>query len=434
VAGRAHIESLLQAYLDGELSPAEKVLFERERAESPEFAKKVAQAQRVAGLLIETLGSQGRTQDLTAGVMAHLPEIDATGDYKRQEIARETTWRTKHPRSRTSLFLTVMSAMAPVVLAFLGFAIFQAWPGAEHPLPVVGMITSVDGTARVHDAAGFASHDASLLTAIHPGDAIETHAESGLALALAGPTLIKTPASSRVKVIGPRTIQLEKGRAWLNVAKNAERFRVRTAMGDITVFGTTFDVEVQPGHVVVTLQEGEVTVENGSDFTVLYPGQQARMNGGEVAIEKVEVDADSILAWAGGIHPDPTAYAQFLASVRQLDENVLRAEQVWWVDTRSKSSVSAMAFSWETSAPLIGPMSYDVLVYNENMQPLFSRRLEGALLANATARQVELQLPDGAELGATTTFVRLVPDESSGKSEVLFKEVSLIGASAPAVQ
>lgn len=434
MAGRPHIESLLQAYLDGELTPSEKVLFERERAESPEFARKVEKAQQVAALLIETLGAHGRTHDLTPDIMAHLPEIDAAGEYKRQEIARETTWRTKHPRSRANLFLTALSAMAPVVLAILGFAIFQAWPGSEGEPQLIGMVTSVSGTTRLHDAAGLSSHNASLLTALHAGDSLESHAESGFALALSGPTLIKAPASSRVKLIGPRTIHLEKGRAWLDVAKNAERFRVRTAMGDITVFGTVFDVEVQPGHVVVTLQEGEVTVENGTDFTVLYPGQQARMQSGQVSIEKRDVDAAQVLAWAGAIQPDPTAYATFLSAVGQLSDNVLRAEQVWWVDTRSQTGVQAMAFTWESTQTLVAPMSYDVLVYNENMQPLFSRRLEGGLLSNATARQVELQIPQGAELGTTTTFVRLVPDESTGDHEVLFKEVSLIGASALGVQ
>jgi len=434
VAGRPHINSLLQAYLDGELTPAEKVLFERERAESPGLAQEVERAQRVSAMLFESLGSHSRNHDLTSAVMAHLPEIEAGGEYKRQEIARETTWRTKHPRSRASIFFTVISALAPVVLAVLGFTIFQAWPGNDSDLPTIGMITSVSGTARFHDAGGFTSHDASLLTALHPGDSIETQEGSGVAMALAGPTLIKAPASSRVKVIGPRTIQLEKGRAWLNVAKNAERFRVRTAMGDITVFGTIFDVEVQPTHVVVTLQEGEVTVENGSDFTVLYPGEQARIQTGEESITKSAVDADAVLAWANDIHPEPAAYSEFLTAVPALEESVLRAEQVWWVDTRSNTHARALSFAWEGDGASLSPMSYDVLVYNENMQPLFSRRLEGALLANATLRQVELELPESATLGSTTTFVRLVPDESTGKSEVLFKEVSLIGAGAPVVQ
>lgn len=430
MASRPQIESLLQAYIDGEVSPAEKALFERELADSPELAEQVRRGREVAALLFDSLGAHKLSHDLGPAVMAHLPEMEGGRDFKRQEFVREVNWRTKHPASKARWFITVMPVVATVVLAVLGFVVFQEWPGPEVQPRVVAMLTSLAGDAVVHDAEDLATRDAALMSALHPGDTVETRAASDVVLTLPGPTTIKTPESSRLKVLGPRAVQLEKGRAWLSVAKNAERFRVRTAMGDITVFGTVFSVEVQADHVTVILQEGEVTVENRKDFTVLYPGEQAVMRLDQPEIEKQRVDAAALLAWADVMQPNAAAQEESLAAMPALDGAVMHAEQVWWVDTRDRGAVNAIAFSWDAATQPQNPMSYDVLVYNENMQPLFSRRIEGALLASPASHQLEVQIPDGESLGGTATFVRLVPDVSSGSSEVTFKEVSLIG-SAP---
>jgi anti-sigma factor RsiW len=427
VAAKPQIESLVQGYLDDELSPSERTLFERAVAASPQLADDVARGREVNALLYESLGTHKLSRDLTAGVMAHLPEMEGGTENQRQEIAREVTWRTKHPERKTSWMWTMVSVLAPVAVVVLGFAIFRAWPGAEMQPRVVAMLTALDGKARIHDDAALATRDASLLSALHAGDTVETAEEGNLVLSLPGPTVIKTPESSRLKVIGPRAVQLEKGRAWLSVAKGTERFRVRTALGDITVFGTIFSVEVQADHVFVTLQEGEVTVENRKDFTVLYPNEQAVIARNESEIEKQQVDALALHAWADQLVPNPAAMAQSLDTLGSVVDNIIHAEQVWWVDTRGRDGVRAMAFTWEAASALENPMSYDVLVYNENMQPLFSRKLDGSLLVNPTARQVELQIPEGERLGGTATFVRLVPDENSGDTEVSFKEVSLIG-------
>jgi len=263
---------------------------------------------------------------------------------------------------------------------------------------------------------------------------MEITSDSSMLLALAGPTILKASSDSRFKVLGPRAMQLEKGLIYLSVSKHPERFRVRTSMGDVTVFGTVFSVEATSSAVTVTLKEGEVTVENGEDFAVLYPGEQAIMRQGQASIEKSDVNAGAQLAWADAIRPDATAQAEFAAAIPALGDTRLRAEQVWWVDMRDRGQIRAMAFTWDNAAQSLAPMSYDVLVYNENMQPLFTRRLDGALLQASGRQQVELSIPDGKTLGGKTTFVRLVPDESTGQTEVAFKEVSLIGAAVPVAQ
>lgn len=435
MATKPQIERLLQAYLDGELSPSEKVIFERECAASPELARRVDEARDVAAKLYESLGTHRLGRDLSPAVMAHLPEMDGNGSYLRQERARETTWRTKHPRGGARWFFTVVPALSPVALLVLGFVIFQAWPRPDAGQPrVVGMLTSVTGGVTLHDGGMGGAREAALLAQVRAGDLVETREDARMLLALSGPTYLKASADARFKVLGPREVRVEKGQVWLNVAKHAERFRVRTSMGDVTVFGTVFSVEAQPNHVTVTLRDGEVTVENGVDFAVLYPGEQAVMHQSGGEIEKHEVDAGTLLAWADGIEADPAARAEFASSVGKLSDGLVRAEQVWWVDTRDRGPVRAMAFTWESDATGLLPVSYDVLVYNENMQPLFSRRLEGALLRDGQKQQVELPIPEGKSLGGKTTFVRLVPDEGTGEVEVAFKEVSLIGATAPAAQ
>ncbi len=339
------------------------------------------------------------------------------------------------PTRHGPLVFTVVPALSPVALLVLGAVIFQAWPFSQEAQPqVIGMLTAISGETLLHDSHAKETRPAALLSRVFSGDAMETAGDSSMLIALAGPTLLKASSDSRLKLIGPRAIQLEKGLVYLSVAKYPERFRVRTSMGDITVFGTVFTVEVSANAVTVVLKEGEVTVENGVDFAVLYPGEQAVIRQGQASIEKTEVDADGLLQWANAIRPDPAAQAEFVAAIPTLGDSRMRAEQVWWVDMRDRGQIRAMAFTWDNTAQQVSPMSYDVLVYNENMQPLFTRRLEGALLNASDTQQVELEIPDGKALGGKTTFVRLVPDESTGQTEVAFKEVSLIGAAAPVAQ
>jgi len=429
VASKSNIESLLQGYLDNELSPGERAIVERELARDADLRRLLDQQRDTAALMFEALGAHRQKDDLVGAVMAHLPEMEGSNAYTARDSAHDVNWRAKHPRAARFRFLTFAPTLASLILVVMGFAILYAWPpDLPESRELIGMVAGSWDDVKFHDGASLQTEAASLMHLVREGDEIET-GEAGTALvALSGPTFVKIDKNSRFRATNARTVKMYKGKMWLNVAKHNRKFRVQTPEGTVTVFGTTFGVEVLPGRVIVTLEEGEVTVENGQDFVVLYPGEQANVFGDTKAIEKSSVDAASMLAWAKGIQSDPNAMREFHSVIRPLPRTVLYAEQVWWVDIKSfEGEPSALTLSWSPLPEGQAPLDYDMLVYDENMTPLFSRRLTADTFTQPPYK-VEVPIPSDSATGSTTAFVRLVPDVNHGQFEVDFGEVAVIGA------
>ncbi len=102
-----------------------------------------------------------------------------------------------------------------------------------------------------------------------------------------------------------RTVQLIRGEARFNVARDATRpFVVATGNARIRALGTAFDVRVLPDRIAVTLLEGRVAVATAPAAgiakaaapTILAPGQQLAVeaNGDQ---QLRQVDLDRANAW-----------------------------------------------------------------------------------------------------------------------------------------
>ena len=429
MATKSNIESLLQGYIDNELSPGELAIFERELSKNAELRELLEQQRETAAVMFEALGAHRQNGDLVSTVMSHLPEMEGSNAYTAHDTAQDVNWRAKHPRASRFRFLTFAPTIASMLLVVLGFAILYAWPPAlPESRALIGMVTGSWDDVLFHDGASLQTQAASLMHLVREGDEIETGDKGSALVALSGPTFVKIDNNSRFRATNSRTVKMYKGKMWLNVAKHNRKFRVQTPEGTVTVFGTTFGVEVLPGRVIVTLEEGEVTVENGEDFVVLYPGEQANVFGDTKEIEKSAVDAASMLAWAKGIQSDPLAMREFHSVIRPLQRSVLYAEQVWWVDIKNfEGEPHALTLSWSPLPEGKVPLDYDMLVYDENMSPLFSRRLHAETFAKLP-HTAEVSIPTGSTTGSTTAFVRLVPDVNHGQYEVDFGEVAVIGA------
>lgn len=131
------------------------------------------------------------------------------------------------------------------------------------------------------------------------GDRIGMVLADGTRLWLNGGSRLKYPACFEKN---RREVVLS-GEAYFEVAKDTLRpFIVRTAVADIEVLGTSFNVAAdEESEWVATLVEGRVQVSDGSERgVVLSPGQQARQNR-DGLWEVREVDTRYYTAWKEGL-------------------------------------------------------------------------------------------------------------------------------------
>lgn len=102
---------------------------------------------------------------------------------------------------------------------------------------------------------------------------------------------------------GERQITLHKGEAWFDVTPDADRpFTVDAGVGRVRVTGTRFNVQMEDGAAVISLDEGSVDLYPAHDQTqpmTLVPGQQARMTPQGVRSQG-SFDRSLVTAWQRG--------------------------------------------------------------------------------------------------------------------------------------
>lgn len=426
MASCAQVESLAQAYVDGELSPSEVAVFEHHLGECRQCAYTLERQRATSDLLIDSFSEFRMARSLVPDVMAHLPEMEDS------RLVRQMNERAKYQPNRTRYFFAVLTPLATVVLVVLALALFYSWPNPESVSgQAIGMVTHRSGSVKslLPQAQDFQT--VAFKAPIGREQIFETGPDSSMVASIAGPNMIKLPENTRMRVNDDRRVGLESGKIWLHVSKSlngARVFRVHTPDGSITVFGTTFGVEVLEGKTVVTLLEGEVTVENDVTFAVLRPNQQIELVQGVSPLSPYDVDAGRELAWANAIQPDSMAQAEFLSTIRPLGETILRAENFWRVDTGTHS-VSSISFAWKATGTRSGLCGYAVYVTNDAREPLFVGRIEARDLSMQGRTQLELPVPGDALLPHTTAFIRLVPETSSGSVQTDFTDVAFVGVS-----
>lgn len=101
---------------------------------------------------------------------------------------------------------------------------------------------------------------------------------------------------------GERVVELT-GEAYFEVAHNkAMPFKVKTLRQQVEVLGTHFNVNAYNDEKITatTLLEGSVKVTSAADHrnTIIKPGQQSVIGGGEIRVR--EVDTDEAMAWKNG--------------------------------------------------------------------------------------------------------------------------------------
>jgi len=201
---------------------------------------------------------------------APVPQID----YDRMELALRREARAQ-ARGGRALPLALLALAAAVLLGVLGLqrretpAPMAALPSAPaavasttthppEPMPTLSGTTTATADAQVGEAR------ATLETALHEGDVLETGPQGTLHGRLAAGTGFALGGASRLTLRRMRAdgiaLELERGQV-SNAVRTGIHYRVEAGPYRVVVRGTRFSVRRDGDHVHVSLAEGAVAVE-----------------------------------------------------------------------------------------------------------------------------------------------------------------------------
>ena len=427
MASCARIDSALQAFIDGELNDAERLILEDHVVACPQCAEKLRDHRRLSATLFEAFSDARLDRSLRGSVLENLPEMQPL-----HTAMEAVNRRVKNPFSPVRLFAQYAPVFVLALVGFLAFNIYQTWPEPVARAAQVGAVTYRQGPVFVVNEGASESDRTGLKDFVNRGSQYTTEPGGALAMMLDGPSTIKAGENTSFSVIDNRRVRLDRGRMWFDVATTGRQFIVSTAAGDVRVMGTVFSVEVAGTKTVVTVLEGVVHVERGNSWAVLRDGHQLSVRQGVVLGSPVKVDAQAALAWADAISPDVDALAFFERAFKsRVPSTEVLAEILFHLDLRTADSDAEwsdahLVVSW-SDAHGIGHCGYHVYITEyETRKTLFKHYIGGKYFDDTSRTQYEIPVPDGTIRGTEVLHVRLVPDVAVGKLKVDGLEVRAI--------
>ncbi len=429
MASCIQIEGMLQSYVDDEVSPSERLLIEEHLKGCEGCAAQMEKLRATDASVFEVLRQYSLHEDFAERVMAHLPDIPPA-----VSVAESLRLQAHNEKNRTRRwFLTavrLVPVVMPVILLILAALLWLAWPtfDAEQP-DAVGMVLYSDGNATNVSSSAGAEMVASKGHGIQYGDSFTTGSDSRMLLGLAGPSHITVFENSVVVLEAEREVVLKKGRVFFDVSRDARHFRVHTPDGRITVFGTSFQVDIQNAGTEVTVVNGDVMVENESAFVRLNRNSQAFFNTAQTPTVRKNIDTSACVREARAITLDSGIEEQFLGRIvnSQSADRTGVSEQVFVVETAG-SIVNALLLKWTPDPYTSGHAGYTVYVSDNSLNPLFKAAIPPETFREKQTGEMRIEMPTRLQnVGKEALHITILPEMDQKKIETTFTEVAAIG-------
>lgn len=224
-------------------------------------------------------------------------------------IARHARAALGEPQVPLEVFLVQALADDTSVVALEAAADAQKPRALEASWRVWQIAASVAALAVLAAGVLWWAHDGELLGL--PRSYQTAHGEDGMRRLPDGSILrLDTDSAVTVRYSGrERVVEVDRGQAFFDVARDTRRFRVTVNDAGAIAVGTRFDVYRQTGTTIVTVAEGQVAVYAGeppglySDGGIptnvqrVKAGYQVRIDAGVMPTQPVPVDLDQTLAW-----------------------------------------------------------------------------------------------------------------------------------------
>jgi len=409
----------LPSYLDNELSHSEKLIVEKHIQECPSCRRELSQYQKCAADLYEQFSPHRMQHDVKQYVMEHLPELD----YSTRDVAG-LNQRAKHPsiwRERAIRLIPVGFATVLVVLAFL---ISEQWPTDdawhEH---VVGVVSNVSGNVVRLSDFGMTEDTTDLKQFSSKGDSIRTAKDSHAIVTLKGGTDITLDEGSAITFQDNRQVRMDSGQAYFNVTPANQLFRVLTPYGDITVFGTQFNVVVDSESVRVDVTEGVVRFEKDQMYETLKKGESVEVRSKTRRLQSTYSPAVAERSlWAKKIVPNNLVKSNFIARYDALPPKTeLSAEKAFNFLDINNIPLKAIELKWNQSLGSNYDLAgYHVYVTSFEEEEIFHRFIEPSEFRNARNGRLIIENNGKRKLRAKSMYVRVVPDISYGEEKIIF--------------
>ena len=181
---------------------------------------------------------------------------------------------------------------------------------------------------------------------------------------------------TRIKVTNNRSIELERGKIFCEVAKGYIPFRIRTNQGEITVLGTKFQVELIDNRLTATVVSGEVKIEVGQKFATLKPNQQLIVENKNITEKVKDCDANSITKWANKV-----LYPKFfeLRQVAKTNVNLPTPVSKVYVLPINYKKISSIILEWDKS--IQSNSNFTIYMYDEELKPLLRYKISKELMS-----------------------------------------------------
>lgn len=195
-------------------------------------------------------------------------------------------WQEVTGRRNTRRRIARYAIAATVLLGvFAAFNVFRV-PGFEAVQVAsiekkIGSIYVLSKQSELHESID--------LTNVLSGQTIITGDDAGLALAWASGGSIRVDENTRVGFTDKKSIYLESGRIYFDSqgaslitgidAGGGPALTIRTDLGDIEHLGTQYMTEISQETLIVSVREGDVSIDGRFYDQTIASGQQARLTG-----------------------------------------------------------------------------------------------------------------------------------------------------------
>jgi len=352
---------LLQAYLDDELAPWERLMVEHHVQDCVMCQEELREITSCSAALFESFAPYKLSAGFRDGVMSHLPGRTWGAFWSRRANAGS-----RRVNRSAELVSRSMLAGAVVVLVLALVIIVGNYPDRAAAPDEIGMVTGVEGSVE-GALKGIVVRDR-----IFAGDRFTTGKEGRLILALEGPTEIKVNGDTELWIDSKRVVRLVKGEIWGHVAGKKEPFMVETQYGKVLVTGTQFNISTTRDQTIVAVSEGKLVLETAKGFTEVSAGY-ACSAGADLAPQPVRaVSVADVGRWASTLVPQTTDNRY---SMRNGREGQVGALYLFRPTGRTRVMDVLVRRDAYGTAPLLLPGSFKVVLYDGRMEVLARRIL-----------------------------------------------------------
>lgn len=228
---------------------------------------------------------------LVEKAMREKRRADLNEDTAREFLPREEGWFSWLSLSPAAWRY---AAVAAILLVLCLPALWFGW----NPWGTIGHFSYTQGNLIVMNNADMDIHKD---TPLSRGVVVQTTRNADCVLSLKKGTEVLVASMSRVVVISPRHVRVDRGKAYFDVTPGRGEFTVEIPGGSVQVLGTSFEVSVDDNQSKVTVTNGKVKVSNERAFITVNPGQSGTIQSMGAPVVQDVPNLNPVMRWVNDL-------------------------------------------------------------------------------------------------------------------------------------